>query len=386
MKKAEILTGVLHGLLPFVVAVVVLGILSPGGSYYGAQAFALNLMFWAFAIGALLLASIYHFASSLWLAKLGRKSASASVWLAYPLVIALALGWFAYHEGRIWLAMQWDYSSRELIRPSQPTRHLLLVTGKKQVEKCEWVCASALKTGALDSFAVPAGSSRGGFIIYRLGRGKACVEADRDAVNRYTEAADLQRFGYFDQCITNSVGQTYDYDVKVNFGASFRRSYGPCCNIAEIYENGGGKPELIARWEADSRDLSRGRPFGLEHVIGKLTGRKVPGRLPSYPVENLESELARLVSLPAWALHSSDGSPRTTLWLIRIIAAEASRFGEPAILSNNSIEYLLRLAPVGDPKARAEFFEDIDGYSHRMSAVTFRRLQKAEAKYQASKQ
>ena len=207
-RLGQILLGIVLGLLPFLVPVLFFLALAPG--FRGALDFtaSLPLSLPGLALAALVFVLVCQGFLYDALSRRGRRTAALSLWLVYPLAILLAGGTALYREARVGLARDGDYAGREVVLEDQAVRHLVLMQGEPfdlgynvpYLSRCNGPCLSALVTGGLDSLAVPTKRYGGGFLVYRLAHGPACVaagkaeEAFEKVDQRYRSArAELER-------------------------------------------------------------------------------------------------------------------------------------------------------------------------------------------------
>ncbi len=282
--------------------------------------------------------------------------AAWSVWLIYPLGWVSVGAYWAYIDHRTELARQEDYSSRTLAPLTDTVDVLLLIMSDRETDWsfdkdiCGETCANLLRHGLLNEVAFPAPTPDLGYRVFRLAEGKACEAAEANSkVHRYlddqyyTSARNIEQLrkryravpaklekvnkefaekerafvasavrprlqdtfatrilatrGHYDQCIVVQQKTDLDYDIRIDLGQDFARPYGPCCQVADIYEHREGGDMLIARWEAGDRRKFDGAWFDISDVIAVIKGREVPQKIPPYEVTSIDAELKRLLAL-----------------------------------------------------------------------------------------
>ena len=186
-RLGQILLGLVLGVLPFLAPLLFFLALAPGFRGFLGFAASLPLSLPGLALAALVFVLVCQGFLYGALLSRGRRTTALSLWLVYPLAILLVGGTALYREVRVGLARDGHYAGRELALEGEEVRHLVLMQGEPYdlgdnapyLSRCAGLCLSALVTGGLDSFAVPTKRYHGGFLVYRLARGPACVAAGK---------------------------------------------------------------------------------------------------------------------------------------------------------------------------------------------------------------
>lgn len=406
--------GVFLGTLAYAIPILLLYVALPSVSGDAAAGLATGL---AIALPGILFvivifALLFQMAVTAWLAKKNSYVIVIGVWLIYPIIGLAVGGHHAHTKIQDYWASKEISTSRQLALPSKEVRKLVLSLrtaifdkhGVGKAGKCGALCVALLKTGIVESVAVPRDE---GFVINEFARGQTCKNAaenyqknelarrstpsnkratyTQDMVanrriqpetGRSSSTTVLASAGYFDECITIRFDQHYAYDIKIDFRREFREKNGLCCNIAEIFESTDGEDKLLGSWERGRGKFAYVNRFEISDITSKLTGKSVDhlvarrGKLKPYPIPSMEIELERLAGLLrndayiySWAFFTgrAEKALRNARFGILPRPNENGRKSarEKLSISETTIGLLIEISSVAPIKSREGFFRRV---------------------------
>lgn len=315
---------------------------------------------WFVSIPVLAIAGILiQILISLALRKTEFKTIAKGIWLTYPVGFGLAMVVIVL-QGIITIAThRSSYADRSTPNLSKGVRSVLFVGENPETgvysDYCTLACTAALRSKALESFSIPVAKDE--FGVFRFRKGPGCVGVK---IAKATES--LAESGHFNQCIIFSYEKNHRYNVRINYGSEFSRSFGPCCNVAEIIENRTTGEKLVARWEGQKSHASfRGAKFTVSDVLIAVSGKDFSNeivanrKLAPFSYNTTKEEFARLRSLlqSNAYLHSWDAMEK---WIQQVLHTERRRTKtKKFVLSNSDIDFLALFARRAQPKKRSQF-------------------------------